>query len=194
MGRPQRQTERRWWLRTDEPDRRGCRHANGKGDGTPRVAQSAQTAKLGANLTGLSVATIRSDPSANVCAGAAVLGSYRGTAATVAKSTDVNDWTTAVSRFGAIGTSSEEFARQVYATLRQGESRTTAEGQKVTLAAHPEARILQAKASPKTGCPRASVVSGCLLPIRRATPPTPTRPATAATMTSWTAPARVVRS
>lgn len=128
-------------------------NADGKGDGSPRVAQSAQTARLGASLTGLSVATIKSDPNANVCAGAAVLGSYRGTAATVAKSTDVNDWTTAVSRFGAIGTSNEGFARQVYATLRRGESRTTAEGQKVTLAAHPEARILQAKASPKTDCP-----------------------------------------
>ncbi|MDX6277596.1 MAG: hypothetical protein QOJ72_1724, partial [Nocardioidaceae bacterium] len=134
-------------------------NADGRGDGRTREAQSAHTAELGAKLTGLSVATVKSVPSANVCAGAAVLASYRGSAATVVKSTGVNDWTKAVARYGASGSSNAEFARQVYSTLRKGQSRTTAEGQKVTLAARPDAKLpAAAKSSTKSDCP---VSLGC---------------------------------
>lgn len=129
----------------------------GKGDGTLRAPQSVQTARLGAELSGQSVATVRTVAAANICAGAAVLSSYRPAGATA----DVNDWTAAVARFGAATAATgtgEDFAVLVYDTLRKGAVRTTADGQRVALSAHPTASAPRPMAAERTDCP---VSLGC---------------------------------
>ena len=118
--------------------------------------QSAQTAAQGAELTGLSATVIKNNPNANVCAGAAVLASYReGGSATTA---DLDSWVDAVTRFGAAGSgeSNQEFAAQVFTTLRTGAARTTADGQRVELAAQPAVKIpaaTTAARATRTDCP-----------------------------------------
>ena len=123
----------------------------GKGIGQVRTAESTRTAGLAARLTGLPVSTIVSQADANVCGGAAVLASYqRGSSAAV------NAWSGAVARYGTAGSSgrSASFARQVYATLRQGQSRVTAQGQAVTLQARPHLPLPAARgSSQQTDCP-----------------------------------------
>lgn len=129
-------------------------NTTGKGDGTVRTAESTRTAALGARLTGQSLAAVKNNPNANVCAGAAVLASYRSGSA---PRTDVNTWTSAVSRFGAAGSgqSSQEFAAQVFTVLRSGAARVTTNGQRVTMAAQPSARVpAAASAKTPTDCPQ----------------------------------------
>lgn len=132
---------------------------SGKGDGARLDAASARTARQGATLTGLDLATIKGEADANICAGAAVLASYRSQrsvandAAAESTSTraDVNTWQAAVARYGS---GSKGFVRQVYTHLRSGESRVTAQGHSVTLAPQPQATIPAAPASSKrTDCP-----------------------------------------
>lgn len=127
---------------------------NGKGDGSAKTAQSVQTAVLGAKLTGQSLAAVKNNANANVCAGAAVLASYRGTAATHTNA-DVNGWTAAVARYGAAGSGqpSHEFAARVFTVLHSGTSRVTADGQRVALAAQPGVKIPSAAGSWQTDCP-----------------------------------------
>lgn len=141
----------------------------GKGDGSVRTPASATTARLGAKLTGLGLATVKSSPNANVCAGAAVLASYQGK-----PSNDVNAWTKAVTRFGSSGDSNEEFAKQVYAVMRKGQSRTTAEGQKVTLGAEPAAKVpATAKSSSRTDCPTTITCEWVPAPYQKIDPADP---------------------
>ncbi|AWB91577.1 N-acetylmuramoyl-L-alanine amidase [Aeromicrobium chenweiae] len=126
-----------------------------KGDGSSsRPAASSQTARLGARLTGLPLSRVKTDPVANVCAGAAVLASYQDT-----PSPDVNDWREAVARYGG---SSRELARQVFTTLRHGESRVTDRGDTVTLAAQSQATVPAApQAAAGTGRTDCPVVLAC---------------------------------
>lgn len=129
---------------------------NGKGDGSSKTAQSVQTAVLGAKLTGQSLAAVKNNPNANVCAGAAVLASDRGrTARSAAQNADVNGWTAAVARYGAAGSGqpSQEFAARVFTVLHSGTSRVTANGQRVALAAQPGVKIPSAAGSWQTDCP-----------------------------------------
>ncbi|MGI8416667.1 MAG: N-acetylmuramoyl-L-alanine amidase [Nakamurella sp.] len=130
---------------------------NGKGDGSSKTAQSVQTAVLGAKLTGQSLAAVKGNANANVCAGAAVLASYYGGHGSAAATTkaDVNGWTTAIARFGAAGSgqSSQEFAARVLTVLHSGASRVTANGQRVALAAQPTAKVPAPAAKVKTDCP-----------------------------------------
>jgi N-acetyl-anhydromuramyl-L-alanine amidase AmpD len=126
--------------------------SNGKGVGPARTAESTQTARVAQRLTGLPLAAIKGEADANICAGAAVLASYQE-----GSSSDVNDWSGAVARYGTAGSpgSSASFAKQVYMTLREGQSRVTAEGAAVTLKARPNVAVptVAPSASP-TDCPR----------------------------------------
>ncbi|TQS26660.1 N-acetylmuramoyl-L-alanine amidase [Microbispora sp. KK1-11] len=98
-----------------------------------------------AELTGLTADALRREPNANICGGAALLASYHD------GGDDLGSWRDAVARFGA----KHDFVRQVYQTLRSGESRVTADGQTVTLAADDSVTLPQTKAAadPGADCP-----------------------------------------
>jgi len=143
----------------------------GKGDGsaqplrpsyagsTPFSTAQARTLDRAATLTGITASRLRADPVANICAGAALLASYRrGSAHSLA------GWSGAVARYS---TARDEptalrFAREVYAVIRAGAARTTVDGQRVHLAAHPGTRVdagrvrslgLAPPRPSKVGCP-----------------------------------------
>jgi N-acetyl-anhydromuramyl-L-alanine amidase AmpD len=106
--------------------------------GTPFTTAQARTLDRAATLTGLDTSRLRSDPVANVCAGAALLASYRR-----GSEPGLAGWSAAVARYS---TARDEptalrFARQVYAVIRAGAARTTVDGQRVRLAAHPGVHV-----------------------------------------------------
>ncbi|WP_169989142.1 N-acetylmuramoyl-L-alanine amidase [Microbispora sp. H10836] len=117
----------------------------GDGAGKGRAAGTRSQLAAAAELTGLPADALRAEPNANICGGAALLASYHD------GGDDLGSWRDAVTRFGA----KHEFVRQVYQTLRAGESRVTADGQTVTLAADESVALpSQAKAAgPGTDCP-----------------------------------------
>ncbi|MFF7384945.1 N-acetylmuramoyl-L-alanine amidase [Streptomyces griseoluteus] len=94
------------------------------------------TLRAAAELTGLSTATLREDPAANIAGGAALLASYqkpvRGTLPA-----DPGQWYGAVARYSGAGEkrTATAFADRVFATLRAGAARTTSDGQRVSLPA-----------------------------------------------------------
>ncbi|MEV7808176.1 peptidoglycan recognition family protein [Microbispora sp. NPDC088329] len=119
----------------------------GDGAGKGRAAGNGVKSQLAAaaELTGLATDVLRREPNANICGGAALLASYHD------GGDDLTSWRDAVTRFGA----KHDFTRQVYQTLRTGESRVTADGQTVTLAADESVTLPQAKAAadPGADCP-----------------------------------------
>ncbi|HEY3530878.1 MAG TPA: peptidoglycan recognition family protein [Nocardioides sp.] len=107
-------------------------------DASPLSTAQARTLDRAATLTGLSASSLRTDPVANICAGAALLASYHHGA-----TTGLDSWSAAVGRYS---TASDQptalrFTREVYAVIRSGAARTTNDGQRVRLAAHPGARV-----------------------------------------------------
>ena len=126
----------------------------GKGDGgrEPRVPSysqpsvestrlttaQARTLDRASALTGIPRARLRRDPVANVCGGAALLAhEQRGRPHRLAA------WSSGVARYS---TANDEptalrFAREVYAVIRHGAARTTLDGQRVRLPAHPGVRV-----------------------------------------------------
>jgi N-acetyl-anhydromuramyl-L-alanine amidase AmpD len=109
----------------------------------------AQTLQQASRLTGASAGTLRADPAANIRGGAALLARYQRDAGKPLSS-DPSAWYQAAVRYG--GTS--WFAGQVYDVLRTGASRTTDDGQQVTLAATPGAHAAGSGANdPQTECP-----------------------------------------
>jgi hypothetical protein len=98
------------------------------------AAPALHTLQAAAKLTGLSAAELRNDPSANIRGGAALLASYQKKA-TGSTSADAADWYAAVARYSQSTKrqGAAAFANRVYATIRKGAARTTAEGQHVTL-------------------------------------------------------------
>jgi hypothetical protein len=128
----------------------------GKGDGgrEPRVPTyagatqlspaQARTLDRAAVLTGLSRRRLEQDPVANICAGAALLAhEQHGTP------TRLGAWSAAVARYSTAADqpTALRFARQVYAVIRHGASRTTNDGNHVVLRAHPGARVDTARVS-----------------------------------------------
>ncbi|NED51328.1 N-acetylmuramoyl-L-alanine amidase, partial [Micromonospora aurantiaca] len=82
--------------------------------------------------------TLRTDPAANIRGGAALLASYqKALGGPVGAGTDPAAWYAAVARYSGADTSdaAAAFADEVYDQLGQGASRTTDDGQRVTLAA-----------------------------------------------------------
>ncbi|MEH0829645.1 MULTISPECIES: N-acetylmuramoyl-L-alanine amidase [unclassified Micromonospora] len=105
---------------------------------TPLPPASLQTLDAAAALTGLDAGTLRTDPAANIRGGAALLASYqKALGGPVGAGTDPAAWYAAVAKYSGADTSdaAAAFADEVYDQLGQGASRTTDDGQRVTLAA-----------------------------------------------------------
>ncbi|MFC5286124.1 N-acetylmuramoyl-L-alanine amidase [Actinokineospora guangxiensis] len=100
-------------------------------------APSLRTLERAAELSGLSPAELRADPSANIRGGAALLAEHQR--ALGGASDDPADWYGAVARYsGATDTATARaFADEVYAVLNTGVSTTTDDGQRVRLDAAP---------------------------------------------------------
>jgi N-acetylmuramoyl-L-alanine amidase len=135
-------------------------HVNGRGDGVDRQPlQSLRTARLAAELTGVPVDRLRTDPAANICGGAALLAYFQRLAdRPTGLGSDPAAWADAVARYSgaADATDAGRFVRQVYAVLRGGEARTTIDGERVRLAAHPRVRpdtTADPAADPAVDCP-----------------------------------------
>jgi len=112
---------------------------DGRGLDTPRplarAAASLDSLEQAARLLGLPAAVLRSDPAQNIRGGAALLAhAARELGPAPAR---LADWYGAVARFSGAADEAPalDFAEQVYATMRGGAARTTADGQRVALAA-----------------------------------------------------------
>ncbi|WP_431950357.1 N-acetylmuramoyl-L-alanine amidase [Actinacidiphila sp. bgisy167] len=138
--------------------------AAGRSDIESFVADPAlHTLQAAAKLTGLSAQELRDDPAANIRGGAALLASYQK-AAGGSTSAGAGDWYGAVARYSQASQAqgAKAFANRVFATLSKGAARTTADGQRVNLAALPQVKPatgqlakLRLKAAADTGaeCP-----------------------------------------
>jgi hypothetical protein len=103
----------------------------------PAADQPAlRTMATAAALTGADKATLRTDAAANILAGAALLASYQKDLGAPA-SADPGEWYGAVARYSGATTpaGARDFADEVFQTIHDGMSRTTDDGQQVTLAA-----------------------------------------------------------
>lgn len=137
---------------------RGVEQGGGDDSGTaaaPKTAAASsdpQTLPEAAKLTGVDAAKLRTDPAANIAGGAALLAKYQRDAHKPLGA-DPAQWYAAVTRYGG----SAWFADEVFSVLRSGETRTTDDGQRVTLAADPKAAPAAAQAvsatAAATDCP-----------------------------------------
>lgn len=123
--------------------------AKGAGAVSPRTG-SVHALDAAARLAHVSPAAARTDGTANIRAGAALLASYARGLDHGRLPTRAADWYGAVARYA--GTSSkpaaEGFADDVYTTIRTGAARRTDDGQQVALAADPSVRPNAATAAP----------------------------------------------
>lgn len=126
-----------------------------KGDGSIRSSDgpdSLHTASMASSLTKLDAVSLRSDGAANICGGAAVLASYQrelGNATGAGSSPAA--WHDAVMSYSGAATVADAavFAERVLTIIKNGEARTTNDGQKVELAAQPTLAVPEAqKATP----------------------------------------------
>ncbi|WP_242587265.1 peptidoglycan recognition family protein [Streptomyces sp. MST-110588] len=130
-----------------------------------RLPARLKTLRRAAELTGLPAARLRTDPAANIRGGAALLAAEQRRLGLRAGG-DPADWYGAVARYSGaqdVRTASG-FADDVYDVMRRGETRTTDEGQRVTLPGAPrlspdtsQARRLGLRAAPAAGqteCPQ----------------------------------------
>ncbi|WP_433476040.1 N-acetylmuramoyl-L-alanine amidase [Spirillospora sp. CA-142024] len=117
---------------------------------TPKAAKAGpDTLHQAARLTGATADALRSDPAANIRGGAALLAQYQRDLHKPF-SADPSSWYAAVARYGG----GNWFAGQVFDVLRTGASRTTDDGQRVTLAATPGIRSTGAADNDEqTECP-----------------------------------------
>src|SRR5215213_1532993 len=113
---------------------------NARGDDAPpRVAMpnaaALHTLDDAAALLGLDADLLRRDPAQNIRGGAALLAQY-ARANSTALPTGEADWYGAVAAYihSSDPAIAADFADAVYATMQQGVSRTTADGQVITLA------------------------------------------------------------
>ncbi|WP_416961777.1 N-acetylmuramoyl-L-alanine amidase [Streptomyces sp. Agncl-13] len=126
----------------------GSAGAVGRGDLAELTSDPAlHTLDAAAGLTGTPAAKLRTDDRANIRAGAALLASYQKEL-TGKSSTDPADWYGAVAKYSQSSDkkAAQLFADRVFKTVSSGASRTTVDGQHVSLAAqsavHPETRQL----------------------------------------------------
>ncbi|WP_246456184.1 N-acetylmuramoyl-L-alanine amidase [Nocardioides mesophilus] len=110
-----------------------------KGEAGAEPTGASGTLVQAAQLTGLDQQRLRSDAVANICGGAAVLAAYQPRTA----SSDPSDWSRAVALYATGGDEKTglRFAKDVFATMRSGERRTTDDGETVVLRAKPQARV-----------------------------------------------------
>ncbi|MFJ8622267.1 hypothetical protein ACIRD3_05415, partial [Kitasatospora sp. NPDC093550] len=134
----------------------------------PRIVDSPalHTLQAAADLIHRPAAQLRTDSAQNLRGGAALLARYRQQSGAAhpaaADPADPAHWYPAVARFGQAGRTGEAgeeagraFADRVYATWRQGLSRTTSEGQWLTLPGVPDLALpgpppLPARPAPST--------------------------------------------
>ena len=99
-----------------------------------------------AGLVGATPARLRADDVANICGGAALLASYQrdlgpesSDGSDGSGATGVAGWSAAVAKYSGAAdeASALRFAEQVFTVIREGRSRVTNDGQRVTLAATP---------------------------------------------------------
>jgi len=111
-------------------DSRPALHPAPAPTGVPAAA--LQTVQQAAQLAGTTAAAARSDVTQNIRAGAALLASYQKQ-----RSGNAGDWYAAVAEYsGATDSgSAADFADEVFQTIQQGVTRTTDDGQLVTLRA-----------------------------------------------------------
>ncbi|RPE43562.1 transglycosylase-like protein with SLT domain [Streptomyces sp. Ag109_O5-1] len=138
--------------------------AAGRADLTKLAADPAlHTLQAAAKLTGLSAEELRTDPTANIRGGAALLASYQK-AVTGSTSADPGNWYAAVARYSQSSRrqGAGAFADRVFATVKKGAGRTTADGEHVRLAADSDvdpatgqlnALDLKSAAATDTECP-----------------------------------------
>lgn len=137
------------------------------GDTLPRA--SLQTLDAAADLTGASKETLRTDAAANIRGGAALLAAYqKELGGPVGAGSDPAAWYGAVARYSGADTeeAAAAFADEVYDQISQGASRTTDDGQRVTLTAtavQPDQSGLH-----KLGLRRAERPDGLECPVRLA--------------------------
>ena len=115
--------------------------ADGLSTQSPRYAEmlkapAEHSALEAAELLGVDPGTVQSDEAQNIRGGAALLASYARGYGHGALPTDIDGWYAAAARYSQ---ATENKVAQVYAdgvwdTLRSGESRTTQDGQQITLA------------------------------------------------------------
>ncbi|MEU9317237.1 N-acetylmuramoyl-L-alanine amidase [Streptomyces sp. NPDC048295] len=96
------------------------------------------TLRAAAELTGLSARALRQDAAANIRGGAALLASYEKQLHG-RLSGDPDDWYGAVARYGQARDrqGAAAYADRVFATMKKGAARKTADGQRVRLTADP---------------------------------------------------------
>ena len=105
---------------------------------------SLHTARTAADLTGLSVRRLTSDDAANICGGAALLASYqRQTGRSTGATTAARQWQGAVTAYSGSSDRADasRFTHEVFATIKNGESRTTLDGQRLRLSAEPALKV-----------------------------------------------------
>ena len=115
--------------------------ADGRGLGADRLPeQSLATAHAASGLTRLSVRQLTRDDAANICGGAALLADHqRDLGHPVGTRTDPAGWYAAVATYSTAAdrATAARFADETYRVLRHGQQRTTNDGERVRLAAHP---------------------------------------------------------
>lgn len=114
----------------------GQRGDDGRRVGARVVQPGFATLEDAARLLGRDPAVLRADPAQNIRGGAALLARYaRQTVGALPPS--AADWYGAVAGYSGAADERQalDFADAVYATMRQGASRTTSDGQRVALAA-----------------------------------------------------------
>ncbi|MFD7520148.1 N-acetylmuramoyl-L-alanine amidase [Streptomyces niveus] len=106
--------------------------------GNAELPARLRTVDRAAKLTGRSAESLRQDPAANIQGGAALLADAQR-ALGRPLSADPADWYGAVARFSGADDSATAatYANDVYAVIRDGQTRTTDSGQKVALRATP---------------------------------------------------------
>ncbi|MFD4553697.1 N-acetylmuramoyl-L-alanine amidase [Streptomyces sp. NPDC058469] len=126
----------------------GAAGAAGRGDLAELTSDPAlHTLDAAADLTGTPATKLRTDDRENIRAGAALLASYQREL-TGKGSADPADWYGAVAKYSQSSDkkAAQLFADRVFKTVSSGASRTTVDGQHVSLAAqravHPETRQL----------------------------------------------------
>ncbi|WP_399894416.1 N-acetylmuramoyl-L-alanine amidase [Streptomyces sp. BBFR51] len=98
--------------------------------------EAKHTLRTAAQLTGLPAEELRTDSSANIRGGAALLASYQKEL-TGEISDDPDDWYAAVARYSqaSVRQGATAFADRVFATMKKGVARKTSDGQSVKLTA-----------------------------------------------------------
>ncbi len=120
----------------------GVARGDARGDTGRRPAAAASQLARAAALAGLPVPMVATDPAANIRAGAALLAADARQVGGGRLPTTLGGWYAAVARYGGSPDTlgARQFADDVYATLRTGARRVTADGQVLRVAATPADR------------------------------------------------------